>query len=279
MKNKIIAIGILLTIVALSAGLIAGCGSKAADPQQGLDQAVQSAKDAGSVKAEINVNLSPQEGTSGSPVSIQGESNLDMNAKVLEGTFTPMGVDVQLRYVNAETYAKFGSTWYQITGDIVPGLGKDSVGAVVNLLAAYPDLFSGATLNAIGDMKVGNYDCTNYDVTPDYAALSANASLKRLADQLGMNADDLEGTLTRAGFEMQVAIQKSEPVIREVTFSANADMPQGGKIAGISLLPAKAHIDATIDFPDYGMAVQVSAPEGAKPFTGINDLIKGFTGK
>ncbi|OFW55557.1 MAG: hypothetical protein A2W01_04875 [Candidatus Solincola sediminis] len=274
MKNKTIVIAGLLIIVMLAVLLIAGCGSKAQDPQESLNQAVQSAREAESVKAQINVTVSPQAGTTGMGVDVQGDAGLDMKAKTMEASLSAMGISLDLRYVNSSGYLKFGSTWYELTGELVPGIGKDTLDGFVNLLAGYPDLFSNvAEITKAGDKKVGNYDCTNYDVTPDLNALAANASIRQLAEQLGMESGSLADTLQQAGLEMQIAIQKSEPIIREVFIAANADMPQGGKIMGIPLLPAKAHIETVIDFPEYGIAVKVEAPQGAKPFTGIGDLL------
>lgn len=274
MKSKSILIAGLLAAVMLAALLIAGCGSKAQDPQESLAQATQAAREAGSVKAQLNVNITPQEGTTGMTMNVQGDASLDMKAKTMDATFSVIGIDVELRYVNGAGYLKWGNTWYELTGELVPGIGKDTVDGLVNLLAGYPDLFSNVTdMTKAGDKKVGNYDCTNYDVTPDYNALAANVSIQQLASQLGLQSDNLENTLQQAGFQMQVAIQKGEAIIREVSIVANADMPQGGKIMGIPLLPEKAHIEAQIDFPEYGITVKVDAPAGAKPFTGIGDLL------
>jgi hypothetical protein len=265
LRSKLFIVIAFIAVVALSAILVAGCGKKAQDPQESLASATQSARDAGSVKALINVNLTPQEGSSGSDVNIQGDASLDMNAKVMEANLNVLGFNLILRYVNGTAYVKFSNTWYELSGELMPGIGKDSIGGVVNLLAGYPDLLT--------NVKVGDYDCINYDVTPDYAALAANTSIQQLLSQLGMSGD-IESTLKQAGFEMQVAIQKSEPILREVHIVANADMPQGGKIMGLPLLPDKAHIEAQIDFPDYGVEVKVDVPQGAKPFTGIGDLFK-----
>jgi hypothetical protein len=275
LRSRIILIGVVAAIIGLTAFVLAGCGSKAEqDPQESLALATQSVKDAGSVKALINVNISPQEGSDGTTINVQGDASLDMNAKVMEANLTVMGLNLTVRYVNSTGYIKLANTWYELSGELMPGIGKDTISGAVNLLSTYPDLLANATLTKTEDMKVGDYDCVNYDVTLDYAALAANTSLQQLASQLGMQGD-LASNLQNAGFQMQVAIQKSEPILREVFMTANMDMPEGGKLMGLPLLPAKAHIEGTIDFPDYGIDVQVQAPQGAKPFTGIGDLFGG----
>lgn len=274
MNRKTMSIATILVLVALAAMLFAGCGSESEDPQASLEQATQNAREAGSVHAQLNVTLDPQDGQSGMGVNVQGDAWLDTKNKTMEATLTVLGLNASLRYVDGKGYLKWGNNWYELTGELMPGIGKGAIDALVNLLSTYPDLFSNAEISVIGDKKVGNYDCTNYEIVPDLDALAAMPAVQQLASQLGMKADELQTALAQSGLQMQVAIQKSEPVIREIYLAANVTLPQGGKVMGMKILPEKAHIEAQIDFPEYGITVQVQAPPDAKPFKGLGDLLK-----
>jgi hypothetical protein len=193
-----------------------------------------------------------------------------MDAKVMEARFTVMGMELSLRYVDEVAYLQLGGKWYILEGEVIAGVGEGTIAAMVNLLASYPEIFSETSeVNDLGDKKVGDYQCTNLEVVPDLQAMAGLESVQQLAAELDMTAEEIETYLHDADLRMEVCVQKDEPVMRQVYLAANLELPEMGQIAGIPLLPAKAHIELTIDISEYGMKVEVQAPPEATPFKSL----------
>jgi hypothetical protein len=270
LTRKALALTIPLALLMVAVLLLGGCGTKSQEPMETLATAVQAARDAGSAHAQMNVSLSPLEGESGMGLNIQGDAWLDMNAGVLEARFTVMGMELSLRYVDGTAYLQFGGKWYVLTSDILEGVGEDTIAALVNVLASIPEIFASSTeVTELGDEKVGDYECTRMEVVPDLQAISTLEPVQKLATELGMDPDELVAYLEDADVVMEVCVQKDEPVMREVYLAASVELPTIGDLVGIPLLPEKARVEITMDFPEYGMEVEVQAPADATPFEGL----------
>jgi hypothetical protein len=262
----------LLLAAALAALLIlGGCGGTTRDQQQALADAVEAARDAGSAHAQMNVSLSPMEGEGGMGLNVQGDAWLDMNSKMLEARFTVMGLELSLRYVDGSAYIQFGGTWYELTGEVLNGVGPGTMDSLVEVLTSVPDIFSSnIDVTELGEKNVGGYECDNLEVKPDLEAIASMDSVRKLAEDLGMTTDEIVGYLQDADLVMEVCVQRDEPVIREVFLAANVDLPDvSDLVGGIALLPQRAHVEITMDFPEYGVEVNVQAPADAKPFKGL----------
>ena len=260
----------LLAAVLALVFILAGCGDgKIKDPQEALAAAALAAREAGSAHAQMNVSISPLEGEGGMGLNVQGDAWLDMDARALEARFTVMGFELSLRYVEDTAYVQFGGTWYELQPDAL-GVGEGTIGALFQVLAAIPDIItSGAEVNELEDKKVGNYECTNFEVIPDLEAIAALEPVQQLAAELDMEMDELVQYLQDADVVMQVCVQKDEPVVRQAFIAATVELPDIADVIGIALLPEIARVEMTVDFPEYGMEVDVQAPEDAKPFEGF----------
>jgi hypothetical protein len=250
--------------------LLSGCGGKAKDPAESLEQAARRAREAGSVHAQINVALAPLEGEAGMALNAQGDAWLDMDSRLMEARFTAMGMEFSLRYVEGKAYIQFGGKWYVLSGEVMAGLGEGSVASAVNALSSYPDLLSStAEVSRQGEKTVGNNKCDDLKVTLDYPAMVALEPVQQLADGMGMTPSEIEEYLRDANLEVEAYVQQDEPVIRRVFLSLDTELPDMGKVMGISLLPARAHVEVTIDVVEYGIAVDVQAPPNPTPFKGL----------
>ncbi len=272
MRSKAYIPAIFLLAAALALALIlAGCGDgKTRDPQEALTAAALAARESGSAHAQMNVSISPLEGEAGMGLNVQGDAWLDMDAKALEARFTVMGFELSLRYVEGTAYVQFGGTWYELQPDAIEGVGEGTIDALLQVLAAIPDIISsGAEVNELEDKKVGNYECTNFEVIPDLQAIAALEPVQQLAAELDMETDELVQYLEDADVVMQVCVQKNESVIRQAFIAATVELPDVADVIGIALLPEIARVEMTVDFPEYGMEVDVQAPADAKPFEGF----------
>ena len=270
MARKTFCLAFVLAALMTAALILGGCGEKSQDPQEALSAAAQAARDAGTVHAQMSVALSPLEGEAGMGLNIQGDAWIDMDAGVMEARFTVMGMELNLRYVDGTAYLQFGGKWYEVTGEVIDGIGEETIDAAVNVLTSLPEIISSnLELKELGDKKVGDYDCTNLEIVPDLQAISAMDSVQKLADELGMTAEELEDYLAGADVVIEVCIQKDEPIIREAFLAASMELPSISDVMGIPLLPEKARIEITIDFPEYGVEVDVQAPADAAPFEGL----------
>jgi hypothetical protein len=257
--------------VLVAALLFSGCGGdESGDPQSDLTLAAQHAKNAGSVHAQANITLEPIEGEQGMGLNIQGDAWLDMNAQALEARFTVMGMELSLRYVDGTAYVEWGGEWYYLTDEAVADLGIGAIESLVKLLVNYPDLFSNVSeVEELGEKTVGDYECTQMRVTLDMEAITAMEPVQELAATMDVTPEEINDYLKESGLEITVSVQKDEPVIREVQIVAVIDLPDVGEIAGISLLPKRAHMDMLVIFPEYGVQVDVQPPADAKPFEGL----------
>jgi hypothetical protein len=253
-----------------AAMLFGGCGTKSQDPQESFTAAAQAAREAGSTHAQMNVALSPLEGEKGMALNLQGDAWIDMDAGALEARFTIMGMEISLRYVEETAYVQFGGKWYVVEGEVIEGVGEGTIDALMGTLSSIPEIISSTLeLKELEDKKVGDYECTCLEVVPDLQAISAMDPVRKLAAELDMSEDEILEYLEGADVVIEVCIQKDEPVIRQVFLAANVELPSMSDIVGIPLLPERAHVEITMDFPEYGVEVDVQAPEGATPFEGL----------
>ncbi|MDY6794106.1 MAG: hypothetical protein SWK76_02310 [Actinomycetota bacterium] len=258
------------TAVIIVAVLLGGCGGEGRDPAETMSLAARNARDAGSVHAQMNITLAPEEGESGIGLNVQGDAWLDMAGEKLEARFTVMGMELSLRYVDKTAYLEWGGDWYYITAESIEGVGEGAVEAAVKVLVDYPDIFSSfSSVAETGEKEVGSFECTRYELVPDTEALLSLESVKALAGELGMTEDEIKAYIDNANVNMEVCIQKDEPVIREVYFAVDVDLPDVGELVGIPLLPSRARAEIQIAFPEYGMQVEVQSPPEAKPLQGI----------
>ena len=203
-------------------------------------------------------------------MNIQGDAWIDMDAGALEARFTVMGMELSLRYVDGTAYLQFGGQWYVVEGEVMEGIDEGTIDAMISLLSSIPEIISSTVeLNEVGEKKVGDHDCVEVEIVPDLQAISTMDPVLKLADELGMSSDEVLEYLEDADVEIEVFIQKDDPVIRRVYLAATMELPSMGDLVGIPLLPEKARIEITMDFPEYGVEVDVQAPEGAKPFEGL----------
>jgi hypothetical protein len=266
--SRIIAFPLLAMLAA--ALLLGGCGGKGQDPQEMLTAATQAARDAGSAHARMNVSISPLEGEGGMGLNLQGDAWMDMDAGELEARFTVMGMEVSLRYVDGTAYVQFGGTWYVLEGELMAGVGEGTIDALVSTLSSTPEIISSTQdLKELGEKKVGDYDCINLEVVPDLEAISALDAVVELASELDMSKEEILQYLEDADVVIEVCIQKDEPIIRQVYLAATLELPSLNEVVGIPLLPEMARVEVTMDFPEYGMEVEVQAPADAKPFEGL----------
>ncbi len=269
MARKALCPAVLPALLLAIALLLGGCGAKSQDPKEMLATAVQAARDAGSAHARLNVSISPLEGEKGMGLNVQGDAWLDMDAGVMDTRFTVMGMELSLRYVETTAYLQFGGKWYVLTADILEGVGEETIAAAVDALSSIPEVISSGTeATAMGDEKVGGFSCTRMEVVPDPRAIAALEPVAKLAAELDMSPDELVDYLEEADVEMEVCVQKDEPVIREVYLAASVKLPSIGDLVGIPLLPDTARVEITMYFTEYGVSVDVRAPTGAEPFKG-----------
>lgn len=261
----------LMMAALVAALLLSGCGGEeSSDSQSDLALAAQHAMDAGSVHAQANITLEPLEDEQGMGLNIQGDAWLDMNAEALEARFTVMGMELSLRYVDGTAYVEWGGEWYYLTDEAVADLGIGAIESLVRLLVNYPELFSNVSgVEELGDKTVGDYECIQLGVTLDMEAITAMEPVQEVAAAMDVTPEEISDYLEEAGLEITVCVQKDEPVIREVQIVADIDLPDVGEIAGISLLPKRAHMDMLVIFPEYEVQVEVQSPPDAKPFEGI----------
>ncbi len=270
MKGKTPFLVMVIAAIYIAVLILSGCGGKTVDPKESLEQAVSDAREAGSVHAQMNIALTPLEGEAGMALNVQGDALLDMNAKAMEAKFTVMGMELSLRFVDQKAYLQFGSKWYTLSGDIMAGIGQGTIASAVNTLASYPDLLSSIVeVTELGEKTVVGYECNNLKVTVDPQAVAALASVQQLAGELDMTAEEIEEYLREADLRIEVCVQKDEPIIREVYLSLNTELPDVGKVMGMDLIPANAHVEVTIDVQEYGVPVEVQAPSNATPFKGL----------
>ncbi len=270
LTRKALCLSFTLALVLAATLVLYGCGTKSQDPKEMLAAATQAARAAGSTHAQINAVISPLEEEPGMGLNIMGDAWLDMDSGALEARFTVMGLELSLRYVDGTAYLQFGDEWYVLTADVLEGVGEGTIEALTGVLASMPEIFSySMEVKELGTEKVGDYECTRIEVVPDLQAISSLESVEKLAGELGMDADELAAYLEDAGVVMEVCVQKDEPVIREIYVAASVELPSIGDLVGIPLLPEKARVEITMDFPEYGMDVEVQAPSDAKPFKGL----------
>ncbi|MBN2025168.1 MAG: hypothetical protein JW854_00195 [Actinobacteria bacterium] len=270
MTSKATFLSIPLCLFLTATLVLAGCGGKSQDPQETLAAATRAASEAGSAHAQLNVVISPLDEGPGMALNIMGDAWLDMNRDMLEARFTVMGLELSLRYVDDTAYLNLGGDWYVLTSDIVAGVGEGAIAAIVRVLASVPEILSSNIgVKELGTEKVGDYECTRMEVMPDLQAISSLENVAELAGELDMDADELMAFLEDADIVIEVCIQNDEPVIREVYVAATSELPSVGDIMGIALLPEMARVEITMDFPEYGMEVDVQAPEDAQPFEGL----------
>jgi hypothetical protein len=270
LTRKALFLSCLLILLLAAILVLGGCGTKSQDPQEMLAAATQAAREAGSAHAQLNVAISPLEEGPGMALNIMGDTWIDMKSNVLEARFTVMGLELSLRYVDDTAYLNLGGEWYVLTSDIIEGVGEGAIAALVEVLTSVPEILSSnIEVKELGTEKVGDYECTRMEVVPDLQAISALEPVEKLAGELDMDADELMAFLEDADIVMEVCVQKDEPVIREVYLAATTELPSIGDIVGISLLPEMARVEITMDFPEYGMEVEVQAPADAQPFEGL----------
>jgi hypothetical protein len=262
----VIPLAVLLAAVIL----VGGCGGNNAGPGEALAAAAQAAREAGSAHARMNMTVSPVEGETGMGLNIQGDAWMDIDAARLEARFTVMGMEVSLRYVDATAYLQFGGKWYVISGDILEGMGENAVAAAVDVLASIPEIIVlSVEVNEVGDEKVSGYECTKIEVLPDLKTISNLEPVRKLAAELDMDGDELALYLEEADVVLEVWVQKDDPTIRRVFLAASVELPYIGDLVGIPLLPEKARVEIMVDFPEYGVEVDVQPPADAAPFRGL----------
>jgi hypothetical protein len=267
LNRKALPLAVTLAAVLAIFLLLSGCGGEKHDSAELLDQAAQNAREAGTVHAQLNVVLTPLEGESGMGINVQGDAWLDMDAKVMEARFTVLGMELSLRYVDDTAYLQLGEDWHILEGEIMAGIGEETIVAMVDALASYPDIFSQTSeVNELEEKKVGNYQCTNLEVVPDLEAIAALDAVQQLAADLDRSSEEIETYLRDADLRMEVCVQEDEQVMRQVFLAADLDLPEMGQVMGIPLLPSNAHLDLTIDISEYGVKVEVQPPPEATPF-------------
>lgn len=270
MTRRPLFLAFAMTTLLAAALFLGGCGNKEQGFEESFATATQAAREAGSVHAQINASLSPLEGEGGMGLNIQGDAWIDMDAGSLEARFTVMGMELSLRYVDGTAYLQFGGKWYVVEGEVMEGVDEGTIDAMISLLSSVPEIISSTVeLNELGEKKVGDYDCTQFEVVPDLQAISTMDPVRKLAAELDMSEDEVLEYLEEADVAIEVCIQKDEPIIRRVFLAATMELPSMGDVVGIPLLPEKARIEITMDFPEYGVEVDVQAPEDAKPFEGL----------
>jgi hypothetical protein len=265
-----LVLALAMTALLSAALFLGGCGTKEQGLEESFAAATQAARESGSVHAQINATLSPLEGEGGMGLNIQGDAWIDMDAGALEARFTVMGMELSLRYVDGSAYLQFGGEWYIVEGEVMEGVDEDTIDAMIGLLSSVPEIISSTVeLNEVGEKKVGEYDCIEVELVPDLQAISTMDAVRELAAELGMSEDEVLEYLEGADVDIVVYLQKDDPIIRRVYLAATMELPSMGDLVGIPLLPDKARIEITMDFPEYGVEVDVQAPEGAKPFEGL----------
>ncbi len=248
---------------------VGGCG-KEVPPQERLRAAADAAREAGSAHTQVMVAVSPREGERGTSVNAQGDVWVDMNAGKLEARLTALGMELSLRYLEGKAFLRFGGQWYVLEGEIAEGIDEEAVGALAGLLRAAPEIVASAEeVEKTGEKKVGDYDCDIFSVKPDLEAIAALPAVREMGAALGLSEDEVVRYLEEAGPVIEVCVQKDEDVIRRIAVSADIDLAGMGEVAGIPLLPEKARLEISIDFPAYGVEVDVQPPADAKPFSGL----------
>ncbi|MEW6554851.1 MAG: hypothetical protein AB1384_11260 [Actinomycetota bacterium] len=270
MTKRAFFLAITLTTLLAVVLALAGCGGKEQSLDESFQAATQAARDAGSAHAQINASLSPLEGEGGMGLNVQGDAWMDMDAGALEARFTVLGMEVSLRYVDGTAYVQFGGGWYVLQGELMEDIDEGTIDALVGLLSSIPEIISSTVeLNEVGEKSVGDYECVEVELVPDLPAIMALDPVRKLVGELDMSEDEALEYLEEADIAIEVYIQKDEPVIRRAYLAATMELPAMGDIVGIPLLPEVARIEVTVDFPEYGVEVDVKAPEDAKPFEGL----------
>ncbi len=261
----------MAAVVTLMASLwLVSCGKGEQPPQERLQAAAEAAREAGSFHAQVLVAVSPRAGERGASMNAQGDVWADMVEGKMEARLTALGMELSLRYLEGKAYVRFGGEWYALEGEIAEGIDEEAVGAIAGLLGAAPDIVAAAEeVEKTGEKKVGDYDCDVLAVKPDLGAIGSLPAVVEVGAALGLSQDEVVQYLEDAGVAMEVCVQKGEDVIRQIALSADIDLPEMGEVAGIPLLPEKAHLEISIDFPAYGVEVDVQPPADAKPFSAL----------
>jgi hypothetical protein len=268
--RRILAVAVVFVLSAVLTTSIAGCGKGEVDAEQLLDSAIRAAEEAGSVHAQLNVSLVPQEGEEGTGVNVQGDAWMDMDKELMEARFTFMGMEISLRYVQGDAYAQLGGTWYFLGGKSSAEGEAGTIAPVLHLLFYYPALLSAySSVTRSGDKTVGDERCVLLEVKPDPEALASMEEVLDLASVLQVDEQEMLDYLRYADPVIQVAVSEKEELIREMTIHARVEMEGVPDIAGVPLLPEKAEMNLRALFPEYGVEIDVQAPENVEIFVGF----------
>ncbi len=274
MKRRALAavpLALGLAALLLVPAWLCGCGKKEQPPRERLEAAAEAAREAGSAHAQLFVSVSPREGERGTSMNVQGDVWADMQAGNMEARLTVLGMEVAARYVEGRAYVRFGGQWYVLEGEIAQGVDEEAVTALAGLLGAAPEIVSAAEeVEKVGERKVGDDLCEVFSVKPDLPAIAALPAVREVGAALGMSEEEVVEYLEDAGVTMEVCVRKDAEIIRQVVATADVELPDLGEVAGIPLLPESAHLEITVDFPAFGVEVNVQVPPDARS---IRDLL------
>lgn len=261
-------IGTAISVVALAAVLLAGCGdaSQKVATKDGATSArsrVAAAGQASVAKESARYTMTSSMDGKGAP-SADDLSSMGMNPVTgeFDGTTSHMtmsiaGMKMEIITTPEATYEKatvLGDGWFKIEN------GAAAAAAVAqpisNLSSYLLALADGSGVKDIGQTEIGGRQLHGYSATIDLTGKAGAASDK---------------VTSEAG---KAAIAKMQKTMSMVPIKVWID-DQTGLVARlvISLEAAGARINETMDFTDYGSAVNIVVPTDAKEIS-LDELMK-----
>ena len=269
MRKAFLVWGVIFTAAALVC-LAVGCGKEARDDARDLVDAASAAVEAGSAHLQLNAELTPLEGEGGLAVSVQGDAWLGLEPTLVEARLTALGLEISARYVEQALYIQMGGTWYRVPPGTLEGFDQGTVQALVEVVRALPDILSASReVVPLGEKKVGERACRRLGVELDLAAAASLEPVRRLAEAMQVPVGEAVAYLDGADLELEVCLEEKKPVIREIFLALDVDLTSLPDIAGLPLLPERARLKVFLQFPEYGMEVEVQPPSESVPFTGF----------
>jgi len=262
----------LLALLLAAAPLLAACGGSqlADDPQAVLSAAKlpPPGPNASKLKVEFTPgDAAPQDGATteedplggllGGPIQIEATSEGDAEAGVTGDakiTAGPANIALAFRANGDNTWLQVGDEWYELGQPL--GIDFAGLGGAIGPL---DEVVVDPKATAVEDIE--GVDCDRIDGRFNPAP-GLTDQLQGAGDGLGLPLD--LGALAEGQAEISVWVSQEDGVVRRVLISTDgaADQAAGGDVSiDLTVIPAEA--------------VEVTAPQGAKPIT---DLLVSLLG-
>ncbi len=259
-KRPWIIAATLLTALLLVAA--AGCGGKT--PEETLNAGLEKSSTAVSLKADILIETEPESGSRSIPLTLEGTAAVDTVARAASLSVEAMGIEVELRYVEGDSFVELGGEWYTLAS------GEDSflaalVEGVSEAAFSYPQLLEQYTeVEDLGQEKVSGRECRHLAVSLELQGLADQPAVEKIGALLDVEPSDLLDELEYLAPEVEVWVDQQDFYIRKITISARVDAGDG--LGGIDLIKGRMGVTGTAVFSEYNLPLEIEAPAQASPF-------------